>query len=134
MKISSYTAIPFNNQSFGDKILSRSNKDAISSIKNKFNDMRINGIPVGDCFYQVGKDEPLNLTTNDKKYSISENNWNSSLLIIDRTRDDRGRFIIKKNNDVSWFDETQEEINIKKGSNDALLANRFLADILKKFL
>ncbi len=134
MKISSKTTNTCNHQSFGDKILSQSNKNTISDIKSKFNDMRKNGISVGDCFYKIGADEGANLTTNDKKYSIVENNWANNLLIIDNTREDNGRFIISEDNNVKWFDNLQDEVNIKKNSREALQTNQFLADILKKFL
>ncbi len=119
---------------FGDKILNKKNKASIIEIKQNFEILRKNGIPVGDCFYKIPEYTNINLTTNDNKYTISENNFANNLIIKDNSRKDSGRYIINNDFNVNWYDDNQDQINIKKNSNDAKIANNNLTKILQIIL
>lgn len=119
---------------FGDKILNKKNKSSIIEIKQKFEMLKQNGIPVGDCIYKIPEDTNVNLTTNDNKYTISENNFANNLLIMDNSRKDSGRYIINNDFNVNWYDDNQDRINIKKNSKEAKIANDNLTNILQTIL
>lgn len=119
---------------FGDTILNKKNKSYIGEIQQKFETLRQNGIPVGDCFYKIPEDANINLTTNDNKYTISENNFANNLIIKDNSRKDSGRYIVNTNFNVNWYDDNLDQVNVKKNSKEAKIANNNLTNILQTIL
>ena len=49
---------------FGARILNEQNEDSVRQLRAKFDNLKQNGIPVGDCFYSIPTDRNVNLTTN----------------------------------------------------------------------
>lgn len=123
--------------SFGDKILNENNKNSVSKLREKFDDLKENGIPIGDCFYTVPEERNINLTTNDKKYKAGLSCWGHNLIISEKLpSSDTKKAVIAPDGDVFYTDSV-DDFDIKNVESDSPLSvkvNEFLTKALNKFL
>lgn len=122
--------------SFGDKILNEDNKNSVRKLREKFDDLKENGIPVGDCFYTVPEERNVNLTTNDKKYKAGLSCWGHNLIISEKLPSyDTKKAVISPDGDVFYTDSV-DDFDIENVESDSPLSvkvNEFLTHALNKF-
>ena len=123
------------NCSFGDKILTKENQKLVNSLKDRFASFNENGLPVGDCYYKMPENSPLSLKTKDKKYSAGMSALGNNLFVRRTENHDFMTISIAPDNDVKYWDLGQDVIeSVKKDSPLADRVNKFLSDVLPKFL
>ena len=122
---------------FGAKILNEQNEDSVRQLRAKFDDLKQNGIPVGDCFYTIPEDKNVNLTTNDKKYKAGMSCWGDNLVISEKMPDgDMKKAVIAPDGDVLFCDslDNNEIEYVEENSDKVNYVNDFLNKILSKFI
>ena len=115
---------------FGARILSEQNEDSVRQLRAKFDNLKQNGIPVGDCFYSIPTDRNMNLTTNDKKYK-------AGMIISEKMPDgDMKKAVIGPDGDVLFCEslDNNEIEDFEENSEKAEAVNSFLQKILPEFL
>lgn len=122
---------------FGAKILNVQNEDSVRQLRAKFDNLKQNGIPVGDCFYSIPTDRNMNLTTNDKKYKAGMSAWGDNLIISEKMPDgDMKKAVIGPDGDVLFCEslDNNEIEDFEENSEKAEAVNSFLQKILPEFL
>lgn len=123
------------NCTFGDKILTKENQKMVNSLKDRFASFKENGLPVGDCYYKMPENSPLSLKTKDKKYSAGMSALGNNLFVRRTENHDFMTISIAPDNDVKYWELGQDVIeSVKKDSPLADRVNKFLSDVLPKFL
>lgn len=122
---------------FGAKILNVQNEDSVRRLRAKFDNLKENGIPVGDCFYTIPEGRNVNLTTNDKKYKAGMSSWGDNLIISEKMPDgDMKKAVIGPDGDVLFCEslDNDEIEDFEENSEKAEAVNSFLQKILPEFL
>ena len=122
---------------FGARILNEQNEDSVRQLRAKFDNLKQNGIPVGDCFYSIPTDRNVNLTTNYKKYKAGMSSWGNNLIISENMPDgDMKKTVITPDGDVLFCDsvDNNEIEYVEENTATANSVNDFLGKILSKFL
>ena len=122
---------------FGAKILNEQNEDSVRRLRAKFDNLKENGIPVGDCFYTIPEDKNANLTTNNKKYKAGMSSWGDNLIISEKMPDgDMKKAVIGPDGDVLFCDsvDNNEIEDFEENLEKAEAVNSFLQKILPEFL
>lgn len=122
---------------FGARILNEQNEDSVRQLRAKFDNLKQNGIPVGDCFYMIPEDRNVNLTTNDKKYKAGVSSWGDNLIISEKMPDgDMKKAVVTPEEDVLFCDsvDNNEIEYVEENTATANSVNDFLGKILSKFL
>ena len=133
MKVNFYTTTQ---PTFGEKILSKQNKQNIKKIREKLNEFETNGVPINNnCVCKLPPDSHATLKTKDNQFSISTSIWGNNLLIRKKLADDDyNKLIISPQNDVFECLSDDDPVDIKIGSESAKRINKELAQILPIFL
>ena len=122
---------------FGAKILNVQNEDSVRQLRAKFDNLKENGIPVGDCFYSIPTDRNMNLTTNDKKYKAGMSSWGDNLIISEKMPDgDMKKAVVEPDGNVLFCDsvDNSDVEDVEENSEKAEAVNSFLQKILPEFL
>ncbi len=126
-----------NNLNFKEKILNNKNKKLVSNIRKHFEDIEQNGVIINNCTCKIPKENIL-LTTLDKAYNIGYSAWGDNLIIkkLPIESDSKVRYfkISPKNNLEYASNEFSDYEDVKKGSLLAKVINKYLSEILPKFL
>lgn len=121
---------------FNGKILNEQNKQNIQKLREKLNDIEINGVPINNnCVCKLPPDSTATLKTKDNKYSIGKSSLGNNLVIREKLdNDEYHKVIISPQNNVSEILYDDEWVDIKKDSESAKRINSQLAKILQIFL
>lgn len=121
---------------FNGKILNEQNKQNIQKLREKLNDIEINGVPINNnCVCKLPPDSSATLKTKDNKYSIGKSSLGNNLVIREKLdNDEYHKVIISPQNNVSEILYDDEWVDIKKDSESAKRINSQLAKILQIFL
>ncbi len=121
---------------FNGKILNEQNKQNIQKLREKLNDIEINGVPINNnCVCKLPPDSTATLKTKDNKYSIGKSSLGNNLVIREKLdNDEYHKVIISPQNNVSEILYDDEWVDIKKDSESAKRINTQLAKILQIFL
>ena len=121
---------------FNGKILNEQNKQNIQKLREKLNDIEINGVPINNnCVCKLPPDSSATLKTKDNKYSIGKSSLGNNLVIREKLdNDEYHKVIISPQNNVSEILYDDEWVDIKKDAESAKRINSQLAKILQIFL
>lgn len=135
MKISSLNFA--NAIAFGDKVLNEENRKNVENLRLKFDSLKNDGIPVGDCFYRMPEGHNANLSTADKKYRAGLSSWGDNLIISEKLPSYNMKLaVVEPDGNVLYSDSIDdfELENVEANSQKEKEANDFLSEVLPKFL
>ncbi len=123
-----------NQPAFKGYILSGKNIQLVNQVRARITRLGKEGIPVGNCVYRFPEGETPRLETKDKRFSVCFTEWEHNLKIAERTPESEKEILITQDNNVKYSKDDSDFIDVKPLNILADNLNRYLSDVLKKFL